>query len=123
MGDWINPNRYQMHSHDPSLPPCGTAACIGGFANILTKSKLKSWRPSDWKRSATYVSSQLNATDIYIRAMDLLELSEDEGDRLFSLDNWPCKFLDRYKTANTPWAAGMVVISRIKHFIKTKGEE
>jgi hypothetical protein len=100
MADWIRRRRTDASSgraltHD--YPSCGTAACIGGWAIILSKK-----RPS---------------VDIFGQAARILGLETDAAQDLFVVSHWPTKFLagasddGKQKTAE-------IVAKRIDHFIQ-----
>jgi hypothetical protein len=76
--------------------PCGTAACIGGWTEILSGGRIGS-------------------------AGRLLGLDGGQQDKLFYNQNWPAKFKRRYETAKTPRGKANAAIARIEHFIETKG--
>ncbi len=85
------------------IPNCGTAACIGGWAVCLaTKST-----PGDLTR-------------LWRDTIDpdkVLDLSGEEGDRLFLESQWPARF----KGGKTPEIRAERAAKRIDHFIKTRG--
>lgn len=72
---------------------CGTAHCIGGWAEVL------SGRPQ---------------TMVFTQPRDLLELTNKEAFRLFHAQLWPEQF-----DYEDPASAA----SRIEHFIATEGRE
>lgn len=82
--------------------PCGTAACIAGWACLLNNV-----HPSDIGSAS---------------AGRLLELNWDQRDRLFEPSFWPKEFIDG--TAGDGQAGtAEVAVARIEHFIKTEGRE
>jgi hypothetical protein len=83
-----------------NMPPCGTAACIAGTANLLTGGK---------KLSAD------------VRAAKQIGLSKLQAENLFYKFNWPARFEVRYDSAKTPKARAKIACQRIDHLIK-KGE-
>jgi hypothetical protein len=82
----IEMSRYARRAYGRTAPPCGTTACIAGWAVILTDGLPK--RITD-----DYYAS------VKPRAINLLGLSEDEADRLFFVMGWPRAFHDRYRAA------------------------
>lgn len=87
------------------FPACGTIACIGGWAAVLSSGG----RHEDLEYGA--------------RA---LGLTVDQRARLFSATGnggWPDKFDIAYTNAKTPQGRARVGARRIEHFIKTKGAE
>lgn len=81
-------------------PECGTAACIAGWANLLTGSK----RPA-----------------AYVRARRILGISARMSRRLFSAMQWPSPFHIQYDQATTPRQRAKIAAARIEHLI-TEGE-
>jgi hypothetical protein len=93
-------------------PQCGTIACIGGWAILLTaKRRLKTSRYS------------LN----YLTLGKLLGVKKSQIAKLVSYTDyateWPDHFADKYNQAETPKARARIAAQRIDHFIKTKGAE
>lgn len=81
----------------PTMPPCGTAACIAGWANLFTK----------------YFDESSS-----IHAQQVLGLDENEAESLFYDDNWPEPFRTRYQKAKTPKQRAKIACQRIDHLIK-----
>lgn len=103
--------------------PCGTTACIAGFAVIL-KSKPATKR--DWKECGLELTggfSEADWSNIADAANQNLGMSEFESLRLFYHWKWPAEFLTRYNLAKTRKQKAAVAIARIDHFIATKGAE
>lgn len=113
------PRRYDQNlwrievdpATNPERPPCGTMACIGGWATALSG-----------KERDSYLGWDV--------AMRLLGLTREQADRLFDtvekgtdLNKWPKKFVTAYLKAKTPRDRARVAVRRIDHFIKTKGAE
>jgi len=110
---------YDIGLPDRQVAPCGTAACIGGFAVILTKTKGKTDRET-WVKAVSGVDTGPRTE---ILATDLLDLDVHQAARLFHDHDWPYKFREAWAKARTPAQRVRVAISRIKHFIKTEGRE
>jgi hypothetical protein len=89
--------------HAVRFPTCKTAACISGWACLLTKQK----------RIKAY----------WARGRRILDLSEGQAIRLFIDTQWPQPFSDQYGNATTPRMRARIAVRRIDHFIKTKGAE
>jgi hypothetical protein len=83
---------------------CNTAACIAGWTLELNKIEVNPYESE------------------HIRACKLLDISYDEGLRLFEPSSWPLKFRDGRRDDGTEETA-QVAAARIEHFIKTKGRE
>lgn len=111
------PKRYDQNvwferknpQHDPSFAPCGTMACIGGWAQSLSS-----------KRGLVEPS--------FDKARRLLGLECDQAARLLdsvsqSYCAWPAKFSKAYLKAKTRAGKARVAVRRIDHFIATKGAE
>ena len=82
------------------VPSCGTVCCIAGWTCVISQRK-----PSEEK------------------AIELLELDMDQGDRLFLVGQWPEAFAIAYFDADTPEQRAQVACGRIDRFIKTDGSE
>ena len=85
-----------------NFAPCGTAACIAGWATILGKGD------TDMPNS---------------EGERLLDIDAYEAGRLFYVDSWPKQFEKPYMEAMTPAKRARIAVARIEHFIKTKGAE
>jgi hypothetical protein len=90
-----------------SMPPCRTAACIAGWAGILSADK--KFRDA-------------------IRAHELLRLPKNwlsngfvhpRNHPLFFAENWPSQFYKAYNTSKTPRERAKVACDRIDYLIKT----
>jgi hypothetical protein len=117
------PRRYEqgVWCEATTSSPCGTTACIAGWAAILgEKLDLKT----------------IDHDDLYYRASSkarkLLNINRDQAARLFSYPatsiepdelGWPKRFAKRFFAAKTKRGQAKVAVARIEHFIKTKGAE
>lgn len=115
----INPDQFSMYvwfgKNENS--PCGTAACIGGWAIHLSR-----WFSSTLERTAR----KLGGRDHSDRAKKVLGLSSDAGVRLLSLKGWPLVFASAYRESilvGDYVGCAQVASARIEHFIKTEGKE
>lgn len=97
MWGWVSKSRRS---------PCGTAACIGGWAVIL---------------SGKY-SQEMNSDDIRKKAQRLLGFRGMKAARLFGPDFWPDQFHAGI-SGNGKKRTAEVAAKRIEHFIKTDGAE
>lgn len=86
--------------HD--FPPCGTAACIGGWAELITN-----------KKAGKKVFA--------IELLNILGISDSQVRNLFSCDMWPEKYWLAYANAKTPKGKANAAIRYIEYFIKMKG--
>lgn len=108
MGDWLvkgEPGQFFTGdgNHAQKFANCGTAACIAGWACILTK---QSVAPGQWLRD---LGAQVLGIEPY---GGLLEVSE-----------WPQPFQHEYIDAKTPKKRARIAAERIDHFIATKGKD
>lgn len=85
--------------------PCGTTACIFGWANLLGRK-----RPVNW---------MADGSDFFLSMCKLLSIDSREGDRLAYKASWPSKYRDKYNDAATTRGRASTTIRRIEHFIKT----
>lgn len=97
MGDWVTETKKS---------PCGTAACIGGWAVIL---------------SGKY-RANMDAGDVQEEAKELLDVEGMESTRLFGPVWWPAKFRGGCADDGEEITA-KIAAKRIDHFIKTEGRE
>lgn len=107
---WVDKNPFERAA--TARPPCGTTACIAGWALILSGKRL---RPL------------VNYTE---QGQKILGLTQTEAQKLFMVDRWPEEFQKEYdEDAESCLSSGVpsedvrknarVVVSRIDHFIKT----
>ena len=81
------------------VPPCGTAACIAGWANLFTGHRPEAHR----------------------MAQKELGITQAQGTSLFNAHYWPDPFEQKYRAAKTPLQRAKIAAARIEHLI-TKGE-
>lgn len=101
--DWF---RLRFADASMEMPPCKTAACIAGTANLLTGCR---------------------RFGAHIRAARLIGVPTFEESRkngvnnhpLFETNGWPYKFRYAYRDANTSEKRAKVAAARIEHLIKT----
>jgi len=97
----LDMNIWEMKDADV---PCGTSACMFGWANLLGRKK----------------PVNLGITeDFFLSVCGLLSLDSEEGDRLAYSDSWPSKYMYQYEMAATPRGRVQATTRRIEHFIKT----
>lgn len=87
-------------------PPCGTAACIAGWADVLTNGI-----PDDFELGG-------------VRHRAATALGVDAGiswtsHPLFYARNWPEPFASKYSNAKRPSTRAKIAADRIDHLIKT----
>jgi hypothetical protein len=88
---------------DVNPAPCGTTACIAGWALALSGERIADYNPG-------------------VRAARILGLSADGYNKLFFSYAWPEPFLSRYERAEdnrNAKAMAKAGADRIEHFIKT----
>lgn len=78
---------------------CGTAACIAGWALLLS-------------------GIRIDGGDYLNRASDLLRISDDH-ESLFIAELWPEPFKRRYARAGRPATRAKIAAARIEHLITT----
>jgi hypothetical protein len=92
-------------------PSCNTTGCIAGWGLVLSGKRITG-RSSDLTRAAKLLGVSTNEP-----AWDSLDF-ESESNKLFLVENWPCKFADQYENAKTDKKRARVTANRIEHFIK-----
>lgn len=137
MGHWLQRAGYGVVLKDdyesplPSAlhPPCGTVACIGGWAHCFQRISEMERRQSGGCSNPAALQCILAFGQPSIRGerlpySNLLGLDEDQALRLFHVCHWPDEFRKRMEmlTSGTPEYA-QVVADRIDAFIKANGEE
>lgn len=109
-------------------PRCGTAGCIGGWGIALFAKRKK----MNLKQASRLAEREWFTTEWHHAAMALglktsvMERNEEESgrcNRLFSTSHWPGKLAKAYNRSRTAKGAARAVVNRIKHFIKTDGQE
>lgn len=100
---------------------CGTAYCVGGWACVLSRVKLRVShdygelvKPTNYER----LSSQ---HEVFVRAKKLLGLTTKQAERLFVEEQWPSGLVATGEASRVVKAR--LAASRIDHFIATKGRE
>lgn len=144
MGNWIEKTspKADKAKNNPNDHWCGTTGCIAGWAMVLSpqvkldkfgniktltgelrEKVLETMTQKSWCRDATkeQIEGWIDAADAETGQV-LLDLSDDEAQRLFYTENWPAKFEDAYnQAAREGSGCGMVkaTVARIDHFIET----
>lgn len=90
----------RFHESDlaKTVPPCGTAACIAGWANLLT--------------------GGMEEGD-HFRAADVLGLDREMAWNVFGADSWPDHFWTQFRKARYPKVRAKIAAARIEHLIET----
>lgn len=99
-----------------SAAPCGTTACIAGWAVVINEGCRRPGQVPSWLRGDTCQYSGEVA----------LEIDDEQAMGLFYIGAWPRLFAERYKEARSLLDyAGMAkaAADRIDHFITTEGRE
>lgn len=86
------------------IPPCGTAACIAGWADTLMGG------------TGEGHESLIRRASLALGIEPTLHWS---GNRVFSAKHWPEPFAERYAKTKTPSSRAKVAAARIDHLIKT----
>jgi hypothetical protein len=112
------PTKFDMKwwTSPSDTSPCGTAACIAGFA-VAIKREFKTMR--DMRRH--HHSGKVNIRTAAIKHLGIKDA--DEECRLFGAGYWPIEFKFPYHEARTPEERADVAFWRIQHFIATEGRE
>jgi len=100
--------------------PCGTTACIGGFAILLSKIKGRLTEKT-WATTANKIP-QKSYMPRYTATV-LLDLDKDQAFRLFDINHWPYKFTVAYQAADRPERRAKAAADRIEFFIQTNGTD
>jgi hypothetical protein len=124
MGDWaINiegwrktrPGDVPLELPDAEYPPCGTVACISGWATIISR----------YGGDPNKLFEERGVSNPWLEedGQEALDLSDREALRLFFESNWPTQFSDRWETARTQQERAQVAADRIDFFIATHGTD
>lgn len=97
MGFWRISNRDFFKDPD-RMPECGTVACIGGWAEVLSGN-------FDNNPEAT------------------LDITQEQASRLFYESHWPAQFRDWDNRGDGSEKTAHRAADRIEHFIATEGRE
>lgn len=127
-GTAFSPHRTQ---EDSGLPPCGTNACIAGWAVVLSDPEVEI-KDGFYQLANDYFdgSDLMHFEDI---AAAKLELTTAQAERLFYFkewiegretgNGWPEGFAMDYDEAQTAEERARTTVQRIEHFISTDGNE
>jgi hypothetical protein len=113
MGAWI---QRRTHNVDFScdianltprtiFPDCGTAACIAGWAILLSR------------------GIEYNPEMPRIEAKHLLKIQTPQDSKLFQVAAWPIALRKRFRKAKRRETAAKIAAERIDLFIATKGRD
>ena len=86
MSNWVIDSNSKL-ARVLKPPPCGTMCCIAGAAVVIHE-KIK--------------LNHTDLTSVFGKSMGILDLPQDQAERLFAARNWPSKFCAAYNTARTP---------------------
>lgn len=111
MGDYVD-------LHD-GVAPCGTSACIAGWAVIID-------RMEKHKIGYQNAAKLANTVATHAEAVRLLGITGDQSARLFFADEWPTPFSQQFYDASydetheqTRRREAKVAVARLNHFLKT----
>ena len=93
-----------------TLPPCGTVGCIAGWTDIAIS--------GGYDAGEFYPDYPQGWGTIQRRASSALNLTYDEKERLFYVQNWCEPFKSRYLNAKRQSTLGKVIVDRIDYFLK-----
>lgn len=120
MSDWIEDVKkgevitdYLPHDQEAHFkaPACGTTACIGGHALLVTK-KGRSFLKFDGNRV------DYSGVDVASAARDVLDINEDQSSELFYTGDWPDIFQDAFAHTHSAKERVTVAANRIESFIE-----
>jgi len=100
--------------------PCGTSACIGGYAVILSKIP-KLLTTKKWLDAVEDIRK--DSSNTWDPAKAVLGLDTDQATRLFDENRWPREFSVAYQATEDRRERAKLAIKRIDFFIKTKGND
>jgi hypothetical protein len=123
----LNSDAFNMHEYyqPQAEAPCGTAACIMGWAHVIHSGHQRPAEVSD-DRPDSAVPRVFSDAGAFFASLDALDLDWEMRDRLFYTHSWPQEFEYAYHEAADVrnWeAAALVAAARIEHFIETNGRE
>jgi len=107
MDDWL---RLNVNA------PCGTAACIAGHTCLHF---VAGYDNRFEVAKARGVSIGVLFSSIEIAARDVLELTDEEADRLFFASSWPSEWEEIYE--NEHKTRNKVASAYIREFVRTDG--
>lgn len=115
------PEQFLMerwYEHNPeTVPNCGTAACIAGWAVALERRLTP-----EQARKKIYNPGTIS--DFIDYAASLLNIGRRDAEALFSRDAWPDDLNSEYnKNRNNHKARARIAAERIDRFIETNGEQ
>lgn len=119
MSAWFcGKNSNEMNRLTHEIPNCGTAACIAGWAvsiDFFERNK-KKVQPSEVVKRVT-----INRCS----TAQILDISIEQGERLFFSQNWPAPWTCPHKQFDQlpPEERAKAAVARIEHFIATEGRE
>ena len=93
------------------VPVCGTVACIGGSAQLL--SSINGRPVANWERTIMGLTDE-QADGLFYR--------REQGNQKRWGVGWPDKFAIRYKKAATPLGKAKVAVALLKEVVKTNGK-
>ena len=104
-------------SKQEDFPACGMAACIGGWAILMTD-------PAEYARLKKY-ADKWGYTDggSEKESAEALKIDDEQAERLFYVGNWPRPMNTRYFTAKTPQDRAQATADRIDRFIESGGKK
>lgn len=120
MGDFIqrktkkSPQFYGDDFSHHDFAPCGTAACIAGWAFALVNPKSRATDGNLIERKAVQILGL---------EYDPTGETETNSGKLFFVTQWPKKYRNSFRAAKSQKMRARVAVRRIDHFIKTKGAE
>lgn len=127
------PKRFSMATwlrtpfNDDTTPACGTVGCVAGWVVILAKQE--TMRRNSQETGALPVPSIrdiardaiLDNKSVPVLARQELDLTPQQGERLFHIENWPSLYKSNYRFAKDARGRVEAMVSRINQFINSDG--
>jgi len=111
----------EMLGRAEDFTPCGTHACIAGWACILDIMDKRGITVEEISRDT--IRNKDDYENEYGKAGKILAINRVEQYKLFYLEDWPSEFTKRYDDSKTAQERAEVTAQRIEHFIATDGKE
>lgn len=115
----LNMNEWAMKDSSRSGPPCGTTACVAGWALLLDK-------PAAERRKIMAMDDDKFERALFGRTSNILQMGAkklgiDAGGawKVFFSDQWPEPFYSDFTNATTKKKRTKITIARLEHLMET----
>ena len=107
----LYPKEFQMsvwrnRVEEDAEHPCGVVACIAGHLVINDRGK---------------DTGELNCYNFFEEGCRVLDISKEQGDKLFYLDHWPQEYAHIWQNGNTQIEKCEALRKRIDLFVESAG--